>query len=157
DEIQLEIAVAVHVEKRSAAAHDLGQVELVAVARAVSETDGALLGRPLEPRAALSCDRHRSLRAKVHGCKRNDRRDGGFQDCAREGLRYICSHRRRLRRCSAACFTSGESGLSCDACCSAAAARSHSPRAMVAFATPTHAWTLVGSRRVARPKLSSAL
>ena len=57
---------------------------------------------------------------------------------------------------SAACFTSGESGLSCAACCSAADARSHSPRAIVALATPTHASTRVGSSRVARPKLSSA-
>src|SRR6185503_14726776 len=159
-QVEIEIAVAVHVEQRGAAAHDLGQVELLLVARAVGEADAALLGDVLEPGTTGRRRRRRFLRGSMNRGER-DHRSAGLQacPCARgspEGLRYGRLHRLMPRSCSAACLTSGDAGSSCAACCSAADARSHCPVAIVALATPTQASTRVGSRRVARPKLSSA-
>src|SRR5262249_20160943 len=49
-EVEIEIAVAIHVEQRDAASHDLRQEKAFSVARSVDEVDTAALGNLIEPR-----------------------------------------------------------------------------------------------------------
>ena len=76
NQIQVEIAVVVHVEQRGAAADDLRKVELVAMARAVNETNAGPVGDVFEP--GLACPRA-ACRCLSGAATRNDRDDAQEQ------------------------------------------------------------------------------
>src|SRR5207245_6637573 len=121
DEIEIEEAVVVDVDERRAAAHDFGEVELVAMAGLVNELNAGARGDLLEPRRILRGG------AGLRGDPSAGGREGGERARERPPSRRAAPARpgeagaasrspgRRLRRRSHACFKPGSSAFRWDA------------------------------------------